>query len=179
MDTYDVVVIGAGVNGLVAAAELATAGWSVALVEQNSRLGGFIDSGEATLPGYTHDTYSSWHPLFVSGGAYAALGPDLHEHGLEYANTDGALTGSISAGRAAVAYRDAAKTVEGFTHPEDQAAYLAMLEEMGERANLVFRRGLTLVRGHADSSIGWGSEIMNHGQKELLRGVPPAGGRPV
>lgn len=40
-------------------------------------------------------------------------------------------------------------------------------------------RGLTLVRGHADSSIGWGSEIMNHGQKELLRGVPPAGGRPV
>ena len=39
--------------------------------------------------------------------------------------------------------------------------------------------GLTLVRGHADSSIGWGSEIMNHGQKELLRGVPPAGGRPV
>ena len=139
MDTYDVVVIGAGVNGLVAAAELATAGWSVALVEQNSRLGGFIDSGEATLPGYTHDTYSSWHPLFVSGGAYAALGPDLHEHGLEYANTDGALTGSISAGRAAVAYRDAAKTVEGFTHPEDQAAYLAMLEEMGERANLVFR----------------------------------------
>ena len=139
MDTYDVVVIGAGVNGLVAAAELGTAGWSVALVEQNSRLGGFIDSGEATLPGYTHDTYSSWHPLFVSGGAYAALGPDLHEHGLEYANTDGALTGSISAGRAAVAYRDAAKTVEGFTHPEDQAAYLAMLEEMGERANLVFR----------------------------------------
>ena len=24
-------------------------------------------------------------------------------------------------------------------------------------------RGLTLVRGHADSSIGWGNEIMNHG----------------
>ena len=36
--------------------------------------------------------------------------------------------------------------------------------------------GLTLVRGHADSSICWGSEIMNHGQEELLRRVSPAGG---
>lgn len=38
MDTYDAIVIGSGVNGLVAAAELATEGWSVAIVEQNDRL---------------------------------------------------------------------------------------------------------------------------------------------
>ena len=36
--------------------------------------------------------------------------------------------------------------------------------------------GLPLVHGHADSSICWGSEIMNHGQEELLRRVSPAGG---
>ncbi|WP_239155121.1 FAD-dependent oxidoreductase [Amycolatopsis sp. FDAARGOS 1241] len=74
--------IGSGVNGLVAAAELAGAGWSVTLVERNDRLGGFIASEDRTLPGYVHDTFSSWHPLFVSGGAYAALGEELHRHGL-------------------------------------------------------------------------------------------------
>src|SRR5699024_4974951 len=87
---------------------------------------------------YTHDTYSSWHPLFVSGGAYATLGKALEARGLEYANTDGALTGSISTGRAALAYRDAATTAEGFEHPEDRDAYLAMMAQMGDRANLVF-----------------------------------------
>ncbi|MFF7578728.1 FAD-dependent oxidoreductase [Streptomyces sp. NPDC008061] len=76
--TFDAVVIGSGVNGLVAAAQLAKGGWSVALIEGSDRLGGFIATEERTLPGYLHDTYSSWHPLFVSGGAYAALGADLH-----------------------------------------------------------------------------------------------------
>ena len=70
--TFDAVVVGSGVNGLVAAAELAKAGWSVALVERNDRLGGFIATEERTIPGYLHDIYSSWHPLFVCGAAYAA-----------------------------------------------------------------------------------------------------------
>src|SRR5262245_59636652 len=84
--TFDAVVVGSGVNGLVAAAELAKAGWSVALVERNDRLGGFIATEERTVPGYLHDTYSSWHPLFVCGAAYAVLGNDLPRHGLQYRN---------------------------------------------------------------------------------------------
>ena len=67
--TYDAIVIGSGINGLVAAAELSGAGWSVAVVEARDRLGGFIASDELTLPGFVHDTFSSWHPLFVGGGA--------------------------------------------------------------------------------------------------------------
>ncbi|MBV8275361.1 MAG: FAD-dependent oxidoreductase, partial [Verrucomicrobia bacterium] len=38
----DAIVIGSGINGLVAAAELAQAGWSVILVERNAKIGGFI-----------------------------------------------------------------------------------------------------------------------------------------
>lgn len=64
-DEADAVVIGAGINGLVAAAELAGAGWSVVLLDARDRLGGFIASDELTLPGHVHDTFSSWHPLFV------------------------------------------------------------------------------------------------------------------
>ena len=50
-DTFDAVVVGSGINGLVAAAELARAGWSVALVERNAEPGGFIASGELIEPG--------------------------------------------------------------------------------------------------------------------------------
>src|SRR6516165_7622734 len=70
-DEADAIVVGSGINGLVAAAELARAGWSVTLLERNAEIGGFIATEERTLPGYLHDTFSSWHPLFVSGPAYA------------------------------------------------------------------------------------------------------------
>src|SRR4029077_20042148 len=86
-DEADAIVVGSGINGIVAAAELAQAGWSVILLERNADIGGFIATEERTLPGYLHDTFSSWHPLFVSGPAYAVVGDLLHRHGLEYRNT--------------------------------------------------------------------------------------------
>ena len=73
-DSVDVAIIGSGINSLVAAAELALDGKRVCIIERSDRLGGFIHSAERTLPGFIHDSFSSWHPLFVSGGAYAALG---------------------------------------------------------------------------------------------------------
>ncbi|MEQ0558313.1 NAD(P)/FAD-dependent oxidoreductase [Amycolatopsis sp. NEAU-NG30] len=128
MSEYDAVVIGSGINGLVAAAELAREGWSVAVVERNAVLGGFIASEERTLPGYVHDTYSSWHPLFVSGPAYAALGDDLHRLGLEYRNTDGWVTASVADdGRTTYAHRDPERTAARFADGRDRDTYLAAL----------------------------------------------------
>ncbi|MFK4105755.1 phytoene desaturase family protein [Streptomyces sp. NPDC019531] len=136
--TVDVVVVGSGVNGLVAAAELAKGGWSVALVERGERLGGFIATEQRTLPGYLHDTYSSWHPLFVSGAAYAVLGQDLHQHGLDYRNTDDLVTATVTDdGRVVLAHRDAATTARTFAHPEDGAAYLAMLRRFLDNADAI------------------------------------------
>jgi phytoene dehydrogenase-like protein len=129
----DAIVVGSGINGLVAAAELAQAGWSVILVERNAKIGGFIATEERTLPGYLHDTFSSWHPLFVAGPAYAALGEMLHRHGLEYRNTDNWVTASVANdGRVTLAHRDPERTAADFTHPEDRAAYLTMLQRLGE-----------------------------------------------
>src|SRR5262244_716260 len=136
--TYDAIVVGSGVNGLVAVAELAKAGWSVVLVERNERLGGFIATEERTVPGYLHDTYSSWHPLFVSGAAYGVLGNDLHRHGLQYRNTDGLVTGTVAAdGRVVLAHRDPKFTADMFAHPEDGTAYLAMLQRFLDNATAV------------------------------------------
>ena len=132
-DQADAIVVGSGINGMVSAAELARAGWSVILLERNAEIGGFIATEERTLPGYLHDTFSSWHPLFVSGPAYAALGELLHQHGLEYRNTDGWVTASVADdGRATFAHRDPERTAAEFAHAEDRSAYLAMLQRLGE-----------------------------------------------
>src|ERR1700716_73756 len=76
-DASDAIVVGAGINGMCAAALLAREGWSVTLLDAAPDIGGFIGSAELTRPGYVHDTWSSWHPLFLTGAAYAQLGPDL------------------------------------------------------------------------------------------------------
>ncbi|GAA4881166.1 phytoene desaturase family protein [Actinomycetospora straminea] len=131
-DTVDHVVVGAGINGMVAAARLAGAGRSVVLVDGADALGGFIGSGERTVPGYVHDTWSSWHPLFVTGPAYAGLGADLHRHGLEYAVGDGPLTATVpDDGPPVVAYRDVEETVTAFADPADAEAYRTMIAGFG------------------------------------------------
>jgi phytoene dehydrogenase-like protein len=132
-DEADAIIVGSGINGLVSAAELAQSGWSVILLERNAEIGGFIATEERTLPGYLHDTFSSWHPLFVSGPAYAALGELLHRHGLEYRNTDDWVTASVSDdGRATFVHRDPERTAAEFAYAEDRSTYLAMLRRLGE-----------------------------------------------
>ena len=87
MEKFDAVFIGSGHNALVAAAYLARAGRSVLVLERNDRPGGFVRTDELTLPGFKHDTFSAAHPLFLTGAAYAELGPELEERGLHYVNT--------------------------------------------------------------------------------------------
>ena len=89
MATFDAVLVGSGINTLTAAALLARDGWSVCVLERSDRLGGAIRTeADYTLPGFTHEVLSSWHPLFTGSAAYAELGDELHRRGLEYVNTD-------------------------------------------------------------------------------------------
>jgi len=133
----DVVVIGSGHNGLVAAAYLARAGLEVAVLERNAVAGGAVASEELTEPGYVHDTFSSWHPLFKLSAAFAELGEELATRGLRYAETPEETTANVRGdGRAIVAYRDPARTAEGFA-PRDRDAYLAEVERFGATIPIV------------------------------------------
>ena len=78
---YDAVAIGSGINSLVAAALLAKAGWSVCVLERNDWLGGAIRTAEITEPGFVHEVFASWHPLFTGSAAYAELKDDLEARG--------------------------------------------------------------------------------------------------
>lgn len=85
--SYDVVFVGSGINSLAGAALLAKAGKRVAILERNDYLGGAIKTAEITKPGFAHEVFSSWHPLFVSSAAYEELAPELTARGVEYLNT--------------------------------------------------------------------------------------------
>ena len=84
----DFVVVGSGINGLVAASLLALKGRRVVLLERNDRIGGCIRTEEATLPGFMHDVMATTFVLFLLSPAYAALGPELEKRGLSFAHPE-------------------------------------------------------------------------------------------
>ena len=88
MAELDAVVVGSGINSLACAALLARGGWKVQVLEREDQLGGAVRTAEITEPGYLHDVFSAWHPLWVGGAAHAELGDELAARGLEYLNTD-------------------------------------------------------------------------------------------
>jgi phytoene dehydrogenase-like protein len=104
---HDAIVVGSGVNGLACAALLAKGGWNVCVLERNDWFGGAIKTAEITAPGFKHDVFSAWHPLWVGGPAHAQLGDDLARHGLEYLNTDYPTATAFSDGESAFLLRTA------------------------------------------------------------------------
>src|SRR5215203_1988771 len=86
----DVVVIGAGLNGLTAAAMLAQVGLSVVAFEANDTVGGAVRTVQATRPGFLHDLFSGFYPLFPVG----PIGKlPLSLYGLEWRHFDTPFAG--------------------------------------------------------------------------------------
>lgn len=78
----DVVVIGSGPNGLVAANLLADRGWSVVVCEEQPRPGGAVKSSELIEPGYVNDEFSAFYPLAAASPIIRGLA--LEDHGLRW-----------------------------------------------------------------------------------------------
>jgi phytoene dehydrogenase-like protein len=87
-ETSDVVVAGAGHNGLIAAAYLAKAGFRVVVVEGRDAIGGDTATEELTLPGFRHDTCSTAHNLIQANPLLRDDELGLFDHGLEYLRPD-------------------------------------------------------------------------------------------
>jgi phytoene dehydrogenase-like protein len=130
---HDAVVVGSGINSLACAALLARAGWDVCMLEREAELGGAIKTAELTEPGFVHDVFSAWHPLWVGGPAHAELADELSARGLEYLNTEHPTASAFPDGGSAFLS----------TSPEANAAELGdawtqAMAAVGEQAELVF-----------------------------------------
>lgn len=101
MERHDAIVIGAGLNGLTAAACLARAGLDVLVLERNAAVGGAA-AGHELAPGYLVPRYG-----LGSGGLPPRIvaGLDLARHGLRVLRVDGGVT-LFDDGQYQASYRD-------------------------------------------------------------------------
>ncbi len=89
MQTYDAIIIGAGHNGLVCAAYLLKAGYSVLLLEKRSVPGGAATTEEAMpeeAPGFKFNLCAIDHEFIHLGPVVEEL--ELTKYGLEYLYCD-------------------------------------------------------------------------------------------
>ena len=126
----DVVVVGAGPNGLAAALIMAAAGLEVTVYEAGDTPGGGARTGEPTLPGFRIDTCSSVHPLGLASPFFRAF--DLEARGVQMLQPEVAFGQPLDDGRAALVLPDLEQTVEGLG--VDGEAWRRIMTPLRDRA---------------------------------------------
>ena len=151
--SVDIVVIGAGHNGLVCAGYLAQAGLEVLVLEAAAQVGGNTRTEPLTLDGFAHDSCSSAHVLIQ---ANPLLRDDelglLSRFGLQYVYTDPAVVLPQHGGRTLVMHRDLAATLEEISRysTRDAEAFRTMLDTWT-------RGGLAAEHGRYNSALDLGT----------------------
>ena len=88
MNNYDYIIVGSGINALVAAALLGKKGHKVLVLERNDRFGGCLRTEEITEPGFHHDVMATTMVMFTTSPGFQVLEKDLAARGLEFSHSD-------------------------------------------------------------------------------------------
>ncbi len=106
---FDFIIVGAGTNGLVAAAYLCKAGLSTLVLERSDMIGGGAVTRELTLPGFKHDVFATSLNTWKGGSIQKEL--ELEKYGFKEALPDPVTAHPFGNGRAIIMYRDLKKTL--------------------------------------------------------------------
>jgi len=162
--TADIVVAGAGHNALIAAAYLARAGKSVAIVDARRIPGGGVAT-EEYLPGFFMDSCSTGHTIIQSNPVIAddTLGL-VSDYGLAYVDPDPVARVAMPDGEQIGMYLDPERTHAEFARfsQRDADYYMEFLADW-ERAKVAFGRA-------NNTPIGWGPSL-----DQLLDELPNGG----
>ena len=140
MAAADFVIVGSGINALVAAAQLGRKGHKVLLVERNDRIGGCIRTDEITAPGFVHDVMATTFVLFITSPAFAELGGELEKRGLTFAQTPKPSAVLLPDGRHLLLTMDRKANVAAFDQlaAGDGARFAADVDRIGADAPFLF-----------------------------------------
>ena len=134
-ETKDVVIVGAGPNGLVAACSLAKAGWKPLVLEKRATVGGVAVTEEFS-PGFRTSSV-----LHAAGPFLPGIARDLglDRHGLSFIETEVRTFAPGPDGRAFTLYGDASRTAAeiGKVSPHDAKGYLSLHESLGRIGRLL------------------------------------------
>lgn len=131
MESYDIIIIGAGHNGLVCAAYLLKAGYKVLLLEKNSIPGGAATTEELlpdTAPGFRFNPCAIDHIFIHLGPVIQEL--ELAKYGLEYLFCDPVVFCPHPDGKYFLAHRSVEKTcaeIERYS-PRDARKYAEFID---------------------------------------------------
>ena len=139
-EDVDVVIIGAGHNGLTAAGYLARDGKRVAVVERSQKVGGMTSSGYMIPEAPQHlVTPCAVEVIFLRGtGVIEEL--ELVKHGFHTVDTDPSYVYLHPDGTSIALFRDPKRTAEdmGRLHREDEKAYLDFMRVIDAMMDIGF-----------------------------------------
>ncbi len=139
---YDVIIIGAGHNGLIAGGYLARAGYRVGVFEKRDIVGGAVSTKEV-VPGYRFDLGGSAHILIRLTPIAEEL--ELARYGLDYIELDPLFVAPFPDGDVVFIYRDAERTIAHLENkfPGEGAAYRRFLDDWSGFARTMRRMFLS------------------------------------
>ena len=135
MGEFDVIVIGAGPNGLTTAAYLAKAGQKVLVLERQYEMAGGLATEKPSMGGYLHNTHSIYHMMVDYAPPYKDFaGENEFGRRVKYIYPDPSVVALYADGRYICLYRDiekAAASIAQFSQ-KDADTYKKMLPKYKE-----------------------------------------------
>ncbi len=130
---YDVIIIGAGPNGMQIGAYLSKAGQKVLLLEKRYEAGGGLATEQITIPGYFHNTHAIFHMMVDYAPIYQDF--DLEKnYGLNHLYPELQWSMPTPDGRALCIYSDPKRTCQSIAQysKKDAESYLEWYNECHE-----------------------------------------------